>query len=402
MGGPSMEHEENTALEDSYFFDYHFAQVKADAIGQYHPGVVLHNIIALNRLLHHIMSNLNCVPRFDFEVCMKEDNSIIEENKIYIEKDDDFLKYTVIDPHGEIQTDTVSSGELQRRMIGVFDEPLTAEQLSEWLLPNLLKITSKRGHTPDFNFKLNQYRNENNCVYAISETTPLGWYRLNKEEQIGNQHEWFPMYQYSVKHPMDPTQRGVLSRMEVGTYWSSRADKDSTNLLLPYVESKIGQSNPLSTQISDALKNFNSLIDFANTLPEYQLKDRCYWLSFRLNKALPVFDSYLKGITVRELKCILDDSNLSDKEAMQAVELQLNDKVTSEILTKNIQSQSELYLKVLSVVSILIGVGIFTTLALVFKRLYDSHGTSINFFKPLSQNLYEDIEQVTTNVAMPS
>ena len=68
------------------------------------------------------------------------------------------------------------------------------------------------------------------------------------------------------------------------------------------------------------------------------------------------------------------------------------------ILTKNRQSQSEHILKVLSVVSILIGVGIFPTLVLVFKRLYDSGGTSINFFKPLSKNLVEDVESITANI----
>ena len=70
-----------------------------------------------------------------------------------------------------------------------------------------------------------------------------------------------------------------------------------------------------------------------------------------------------------------------------------------EILTKNRQSQSEHILKVLSVVSILIGVGIFSTLGLVFKRLYDSGGTSINFFKPLSKNLVEDVESITATIS---
>lgn len=398
-GGSSMRGEDEQAVEGSYFEDFGFAQVKKNAIGQYHPGVVLHNIIALNRLLHHIMSNINHTPRFDYNVCMKGDNAVIEENKIYIEKEDDFLKYTVIDPHGDIQIGVVSRSELHINLSDVFDEPITEEKLQEWLLPNLLKVTSKRGHTADFNFKLNQYRLENNCVHAISETTPLGWYRLNKAEQIGNQQEWFPMYQYSVKPPMDPTQRGVLSTTwGVGIFNIPRGiDIDSTNLLLPFIESKIGQSSPLSTQISDALKNFKSLIDFAKTLPEYQENDNCYWLGFCVNESLPIFDSYLKGITARELKSILDDPDLSDEEAIRAVELRLNDEATREILTKNIQSQSEHYLKVLSVVSILIGVGIFTTLGLVFKRLYDSNGTSINFFKPLSENLYEDMEQVTSN-----
>lgn len=66
------------------------------------------------------------------------------------------------------------------------------------------------------------------------------------------------------------------------------------------------------------------------------------------------------------------------------------------ILEKNCESEGTYYLKLLSVIGILVGVGIFTTLGLMAKRLYDTQGASANFFKPLSQNLKEslyDVEQ---------
>jgi hypothetical protein len=52
----------------------------------------------------------------------------------------------------------------------------------------------------------------------------------------------------------------------------------------------------------------------------------------------------------------------------------------------------------LSVISICIGLGVFTTLGLVCKRLYDSGGRSINFFKPLSQNLYETLNSTVSEL----
>ncbi|MDP3267447.1 MAG: hypothetical protein Q8M40_00215 [Legionella sp.] len=99
-----------------------------------------------------------------------------------------------------------------------------------------------------------------------------------------------------------------------------------------------------------------------------------------------------------ELKAILENPDLDDKQAVQGVENRLKNDITIKLLTKNRQSPQEKDLKFLSVISILIGIGIFTTLSLIFKRLYDSGGTSINFFKPLSQNLYESMGNITSNL----
>ena len=118
-------------------------------------------------------------------------------------------------------------------------------------------------------------------------------------------------------------------------------------------------------------------------------------INARLGRAIPVFDSYLKKLAAQELKDILDDTSLEDNEAIEQVEFQLKNHSTLALLNKNNQSASEQNLKLLSVIAVLIGVGIFTTLALVAKRLYDSGGTSINFFKPLSTNLCEDLEHIT-------
>lgn len=103
----------------------------------------------------------------------------------------------------------------------------------------------------------------------------------------------------------------------------------------------------------------------------------------------PQFDGFLKFIAVRELRDTLDIDGLSEKEKIKRFETQLNTSSVKEILYKNRQSQSEYYLKVLSLISIFVGIGIFTTLGLAFKRLYDTRGHSANFFKPLTVDLSE-------------
>lgn len=152
------------------------------------------------------------------------------------------------------------------------------------------------------------------------------------------------------------------------------------------------ENTPLSIKIDNTLKKFRKFITFVNTFPNYSDSLN---LGARLEKALPTFNSYLKRVAISDLNTILSDSSLSDEEAIKLVETQLRQKETVEILTRNQQSQSEQWLKIVSVASILVGVGIFTTLGLVLKRLYDSGGTSINFFKPLSEHLYDDIERIT-------
>ena len=300
---------EEYASESGYFEAFKFGQIRGGMLGAplSNPCVVLHNLTALTRLLHHIMLKGNA--------------------------------------------------------------------------------------TPDFNTTLKEYRQQHQRVYPCSEDTPLGWYKLNDKELIGNDSQKSAIYQYRVIDPgalpMQPSQKVGLN-----------ATKDvPTNLLLPYMASEKGQPHPLSIQIYNTLKNFKSLFDCIDTLPDKGSKHRCDELGLLINESYPIFEGYIKGIAVKELKATLNDASLSDEDAIKAIELQLKNPTTMEILTKNRQSQSEHILKVLSVVSILIGVGIFSTLGLVFKRLYDSGGTSINFFKPLSKNLFEDAETITANIS---
>lgn len=95
---------------------------------------------------------------------------------------------------------------------------------------------------------------------------------------------------------------------------------------------------------------------------------------------------------------IVNNKTLSDKQAVKAFASRLENPVTLEILAESRQSQTEHFLKVLSVVLIAVGIGIIPTLILSAKRLYDSGGSSINFFKPLSKNLCEDAVDITSNI----
>ncbi|MCL4415672.1 MAG: hypothetical protein M1365_03065, partial [Actinobacteria bacterium] len=158
------------------------------------------------------------------------------------------------------------------------------------------------------------------------------------------------------------------------------------------------ESAPLSIKIYKTLKELQGIACFINdTLPEYHSKYINY-LSNVIKRSFPTFEGYIKGVAVRELKSILDDTMLSDEEAVKAIALQLKNEDVRDILGKNRQSQTEHILKVISVVLIAVGIGIVPTAVLAAKRLYDSGGTSINFFKPLSQNLCEDAEYLTADV----
>lgn len=160
------------------------------------------------------------------------------------------------------------------------------------------------------------------------------------------------------------------------------------------------RSNPYSVKIYNTLKELKEIACFINdTLPEYQQRDISF-LVRAVNESFPTFEGYIKGIAVQELKSILDDTNLSAEDSLKAVASQLKNEATLEILGKNRQSETEYILKILSVVLIPLGIGIFPTVILVAKRLYDTGGTSINFFKPLSKNLCEDVENITTHVQL--
>lgn len=156
------------------------------------------------------------------------------------------------------------------------------------------------------------------------------------------------------------------------------------------------EGQPLSLQVYSAFNKLKELIDLLIRVPcdQYVTLEHRKELSKSFDKYYPTFERYLKGVAVAELGAILNNENLSDQEAVKAVEAQLKTPKTARILNKNLQSQCEQDLKFYSVISILIGVGIFTTLGLVFKRLYDSAGTSINFFKPLSVDLTESMTQI--------
>lgn len=167
-----------------------------------------------------------------------------------------------------------------------------------------------------------------------------------------------------------------------------------------YNESDYGYSDdaPFSLKINQTLKHLCALVALVETLPNYQSNSALFCISARLGRSMPVFDSYLKKLAAQELNAILENASLDDNEAVEQVEFQLKNHSTLALLNKNNQSASEQNLKLLSVITVLIGVGIFTTLALVAKRLYDTGGTSINFFKPLSTNLCEDLEHITQNI----
>jgi hypothetical protein len=158
------------------------------------------------------------------------------------------------------------------------------------------------------------------------------------------------------------------------------------------------KSDSLSIKIYDTLKDLRELTSFINdTLPEYQSR-RVSSLVRVLNESFPTFEGYIKGLAVRELKSILDDTTSNAENSVKAMASQLKNKATLEILGINRQSQTEHILKVLSVALIAVGIGIIPTVILAAKRLYDTGGTSMNFFKPLSKNLCEDAESITAQV----
>ncbi len=385
--GMQSEEEDGLAVEHNYFEDFKFGQMR---LGTYdaplsNPCVILHNLTALNRLFHHIMTKRNEVPKFGYKICLKSKDTILEKKTIYLEMyNESTVQYTFIALDGQIKTDRIYGHLIDKKLPDLFTR--------------ILKITSEAGDTLTFDMELKRYRQEHHRVYPGAEDTPLGWYQLkeNGNELIGKDSQKSAVYQNKVIIPEKlPNSE---PRQKVGFYGSSATCDVPINLLLPYMESRINEPSPLSIEIYNVLENIKSLFDFVNTLPDERIHDHCDGLGLYLNNASVALESYLKGLVAKELKATLDDSSLSDEDALKAVETQLKNPTTAAILTKNRQSQSEYYLKMLSVVSILIGVGIFTTLGLVFKRLYDSGGSSINFFKPLSKNLVEDVESISAQI----
>jgi hypothetical protein len=157
-------------------------------------------------------------------------------------------------------------------------------------------------------------------------------------------------------------------------------------------------SDPISVQIYKSLMKLKSLISFVDTLPEY--RPQSSFLIREFNTWLPTIESYRKGLAVEELETILDDATLSDEDAIKAVALQIKNPITSELLEKNQQSDTEYMLKVLSLILVIVLIGVIPTVCLATKRLINTGGTSINFFKPLSKNLSEDIDSVTADILL--
>ena len=245
-------------------------------------------------------------------------------------------------------------------------------------------------------------------IFSISSKHELATYitdELYIENENGEQQRLPQMKLYGAEDSNLNQNRPALVLYDLGLL------VDLLNFIMRDNESGLGQLKvngdykesdyeysddaPCSLKISQTLKHLGALAAFIETLPNYQSNFHLFCISARLGRSAAVFDSYLKKLAAQELKDTLENTSLDDNEAIDQVEFQLKNHSTLALLNKNNQSASEQNLKLLSVIAILIGVGIFTTLALVAKRLYDSGGTSINFFKPLSTNLCEDLEHIT-------
>jgi hypothetical protein len=285
---------------------------------------------------------------------------------------------------------------------------------------------------PDFQIKFQEYRERNKSLYPFSWDSGLGYtLSLKSEDTLIEANTLYieahdQVLHYTVLARDGEIKTGTISfdelfqartvsflgyesvswlidpSMQEDRYWARPLfTLDELYPLLPKIleiASKRVHILPISQQLQASLEHLKSLIDFIAGLPRYQSSSDIQRVHDVFYDTYPVFEGYIKGIAVKELKEILDAPHLSDEESLQQVELQLKSKGTTAILMKNRQSQSEQILKVLSVVSILVGIGVFTTLGLAFKRYYDSGGHSFNFFKPLSSDLYEEAENVTAHV----
>lgn len=230
-----------------------------------------------------------------------------------------------------------------------------------------------------------------NHVYEDLENASLGWYRLNDDyNSIGNETQTCSINKYIIHRPHNSifSDRNTVTDLENKNH--------GYKILLPYLEDKVGQESLLSIQIYSTLQCLKSLIDVIYQLPELKKFGHIAEIKWEFDEIYTIFEKYLKGVVVAELKATLN-SDPDTENAVKAVERQLHDPIIAKILTKNHQSENEYYLKLLSVISIIFGVGIITTLGLTIKRYCDSGGSSINFFKPLSQNLVDRIDDIASN-----
>lgn len=152
----------------------------------------------------------------------------------------------------------------------------------------------------------------------------------------------------------------------------------------------------ISIKIYLKLMQVRSLLQFTAGLRLYKEESTDHLVPF-LDTVIPTLERFIKGAVVQDLQAILDDAELSDEKALELVGAHINDPMVRSILEKNLQSKAEHILKVLSVILIAVGIGIIPTVILASKRLYDSGGKSINFFKPLAKQVEGDIEGILAN-----
>lgn len=163
----------------------------------------------------------------------------------------------------------------------------------------------------------------------------------------------------------------------------------SNSLIKKYFELKnykIPNSQiPISCQIEILLEHIK------DGLHEAKITDKTYKPIYtQFNIMYPSLQGYVKMQTAIELQTILSKPNTD--AAIDEFEQRINSADTRRILKLNRQSTSE---KVLKWAALFTAIG---ALGLVIKRLYDTHGTSINFFKPVSQNLVEDATALIDSV----
>lgn len=154
---------------------------------------------------------------------------------------------------------------------------------------------------------------------------------------------------------------------------------------------------------SDAVAVFKKLtylraiLQFTNTLSSEELPNKNDKLLTFLDNAIPTIERVAKQAAIIELNDILGNAEISDEEAVKQVTMRLTNPDIRNILEKNNQSKAEHIFKVLSVILLAVGIGIIPTVILASKRLYDSGGKSMNFFKPLSKQVEGDMDAILAN-----
>lgn len=192
--------------------------------------------------------------------------------------------------------------------------------------------------------------------------------------------------------------QNVLKRLEAALHALTPYAPTNSKWALQEKNYTYDESAPISTKLHLSFKHLSALI------VQLAAKDNLDALSFRVlrdhlqQNLSNDFQGYVKSIAVRELLQVLNTPAITDKQRLENFKMQLNAGKTKEILYTNRQSQTEHYLKVLSVISIFIGIGIITTLGLSAKRLYDTGGRSANFFQPLTRDLADNMKTIIDNI----